>query len=118
MDEYNYAFENRQHYSDFIKNVCKTRNLVVKFSAQWCEPCNIIHDYCMDRFSQQDTTNTVCIIVDIDESDDVFSFLKQRKMLQGIPTLYLYRKRKDNYIPDESISGTNIIELDYFFNLI
>ena len=118
MDEYNYAFENRHHYSDFIKNVCKNKNLVVKFSASWCDPCTKIHSYCINRFDQEDTTNTVCIIVDIDESDDVFSFLKQRKMLQGIPTLYLYRKGKDNYIPDESISGTNIIELDYFFNLI
>ena len=60
----------------------------------------------------------MCIEIDIDESTDIFAFLKQKKMVRGVPTLFLYRQGKDNYIPDESVSGTNNVELDYFFSNI
>jgi thiol-disulfide isomerase/thioredoxin len=44
MEGYAYDFENRQHYFDFVKETCKHRDLIVKFSANWCEPCKKIHD--------------------------------------------------------------------------
>jgi len=115
MEEYTYDFENRQHYFDFVKETCKDRDLIVKFSATWCEPCKKIHDYCVNQFNSFDDTKVLCIEIDIDDSFDIFAFLKQKKMVRGVPTLFLYRKGKDNYIPDESISGTNNTDLTYFF---
>ena len=50
MDDYYYDFENRQHYFDFVKETCKSRDLIVKFSAEWCGPCKNIQDYCVNQF--------------------------------------------------------------------
>jgi thiol-disulfide isomerase/thioredoxin len=118
MDDYYYDFENRQHYFDFVKETCKSRDLIVKFSAEWCGPCKKIQDYCVNQFNSFDDKKVMCIEIDIDESTDVFAFLKQKKMIRGVPTLFLYRQGKDNYIPDESVSGTNNVELEYFFSNI
>lgn len=115
MEVYKYDFESRHDFIDFVKTTCVHRNLIVKFSADWCGPCKKIYDYCVEQFNSYDPKQVCCIEVNIDDSFDIYAFLKQRKMIQGIPTLYLYRRGKDNYIPDESISGTDINDLNYFF---
>lgn len=116
METYMHDFENRDHYKKFVKDVCIDHTLVVKFTATWCVPCKKIYDYCLQRFNELDKNNILCIEIDIDESFDTFAFLKHKKMIQGVPTIYLYRQGKDNFIPDESVTGTNITDLDYFFN--
>ena len=118
MEEYQYDFESRHEFIDFVKNTCKQKHLIVKFSAGWCGPCKKIYNYCVEKFNSMDKSMCVCIEVDTDDSFDIFAFLKQKKMVQGIPTIFLYRIGKDNYIPDESVSGTNIDELDHFFKSI
>jgi len=116
MDPYKYDFESRHDFIEFVKATCVQKQLIVKFSADWCIPCKKIEEYSVAQFNSFDSNQVCCIEVNIDDSFDIFAFLKQRKMIQGVPTLYLYRRGKDNYIPDESISGTDINDLNYFFN--
>lgn len=119
MEDYEYNFESRHDYFDYIKYICKNKYLIIKFTADWCGPCKKIQDYCLDKFNlYKENSNTVCIEVNVDDSFDIYAFLKQKKMIQGIPTIFLYKIGKDNYIPDECISGTDINELDIFFSKI
>lgn len=118
MEDFQYSFESRHNYFDFIKEECKQKNLVVKFTAEWCGPCKKIESYCIEKFQSIQSPNIQCVEIDVDESFDIYAFLKQKKMIQGIPTIFLYRKGKDNYIPDEIVSGTDENELNYFFSQV
>lgn len=118
MEDYQIDFESRNDYIEFIKEKCKKQNVIVKFTADWCGPCKIIKNYCLNKFDELDGEENFCIEVDVDNSFDIYAFLKQKKMIQGIPTLFLYKKGKDNYIPDSLVSGTEVKELDYFFNIV
>ena len=60
-------------------------------------------------------SNVLCADVDVDESFDLFAFLKQKKMVKGIPAMLAYEKGNHSYPPDESISGTDEKDLDDFF---
>ena len=54
--------------------------------------------------------------VDVDECFDVYAFLKQKKMISGIPTLLAYKKGNTFFAPDASISGTNESDINNFFD--
>jgi thioredoxin 1 len=50
----------------------KYKTVVVKFTAEWCKPCKMIHPFykqLSERYSKN--TNSKFIIVDVDELDDV-----------------------------------------------
>ena len=121
MDKYSTKFTSRAEYIAYVIAACKYTNLVVKFSAKWCVPCQNIQAYCLQEFDtmhQETQLQTRCIEVDIDDSMDVFSMLKKKKMITGVPTLFLYRKNNNSCIPDESVSGTHVVDLDFFFDNI
>jgi thiol-disulfide isomerase/thioredoxin len=89
---------------------------IFKFGAEWCGPCKAIKKY-IDSVSLVLPNNTMYIYnVDVDECFDLFAYLKQRKMIIGIPTLLAYKKGNTHFAPDASISGTNQAELMHFFN--
>lgn len=89
---------------------------VFKFSAEWCSPCKMIKKH-IDDVSLVIPDNTMYIYnVDVDECFDVYAFLKQKKMISGIPTLLAYKKGNAFFIPDASISGTNESDLNQFFD--
>ena len=54
--------------------------------------------------------------VDVDDCFDVYAFLKQKKMVSGIPALLAYKKGNTFFAPDASVSGTNETDINNFFN--
>ena len=89
---------------------------IFKFGAEWCGPCKAIKKY-IDNVSLVLPTNTMYIYnVDVDECFDLFAYLKQKKMITGIPTLLAYKKGNTHFAPDASISGTSEADLAHFFN--
>ena len=90
---------------------------VFKFSAEWCKPCQMIKKHIDDISLVLPSTNTIYIYsVDVDDCFDVYAFLKQKKMISGIPTLLAYKKGNTFFAPDASISGTNETDINNFFN--
>jgi thiol-disulfide isomerase/thioredoxin len=90
--------------------------LIIKFTAEWCGPCknikNITQKY-IDIFP-----NSIKFIeIDIDESLELYIFLKNKKMVNGIPAILAYYPgTKDNfYVPDDSCLGGNIDNVTKFF---
>jgi thiol-disulfide isomerase/thioredoxin len=106
------GFENRQEFLSFL-----SRNMgmiVIRFSATWCKPCKKIKPI-VDCFFASSPDCVTCVDLDIDENMDVYSFLKSRKMISGVPTLMCYTSINKSYIPDFSISGGAPEDLDRFF---
>ena len=105
-------FETRQSFIDTLRN---NSPFMIKFGADWCVPCQKINDYVHEKFLAL-PNNVLCADVNVDDSFDLYAFLKQKKMVTGIPTILFYDKGATSYPPDESVSGTDIEELNAFFN--
>lgn len=110
-------------YSEFTGNRADYLNLlkmneglmIIKFSAEWCKPCKTIKDFVIQKFAEM-PENTMCIEIDIDNSIDIFAYLKSKKMVTGIPAIFCYVKGNTSFAPDEFVSGSDPKEIDYFFN--
>jgi thiol-disulfide isomerase/thioredoxin len=90
---------------------------VFKFSAEWCKPCQMIKKHIDDISLVLPNNETIHIYsVDVDDCFDVYAFLKQKKMVSGIPALLAYKKGNSFFAPDASVSGTNETDLNNFFN--
>jgi thioredoxin-like negative regulator of GroEL len=105
-------FQTRHH---FLKLLEKNPGLIIiKLGAEWCRPCKTIKPV-VDSFFATSPDNVICCDINVDESDDLYSFLKSKKMVNGIPVILCYKKGNTNYIPDDSVVGSDPVELDKFF---
>jgi len=103
---------NVQHFSEILQE--NPGLVVIKFGAEWCGPCKKIemqvHEW-LNRMPE----NVMTIVLDVDESFEVYAFLKTKKMVNGIPAILCYDKGNTNYIPSDSVIGANPPEVDLFF---
>ena len=100
---------------DFLNLLEENPGLIVlKFGATWCKPCKIIKPV-VDAFFASSPNNVLCCDIDIDESFDLYAFLKSKKMVLGVPVLLCYTKGNTTYIPTDSVTGIDPNELDSFF---
>lgn len=103
---------NVTHFAEILQN--NPGVIIIKFGAEWCGPCKQIEQLVFDSFSRM-PNNVQCIIVDIDICFDIYSFLKTKKMINGVPALLCYYKNNLNYIPDDVVIGANKLQLNLFF---
>jgi len=90
---------------------------IVKFGATWCQPCKQIETQVLHGFSQM-PANVQCVTIDIDECFEIYAFLKNKKMVNGVPVILAYYKNRSDkafYIPDEVVMGTDIAAINVFF---
>jgi thioredoxin-like negative regulator of GroEL len=104
--------ENRDIFMDLL-----TKNpglIIIKFGANWCKACtqvkNVVHG-----FFVHSPKEVMCCDINIDECRDVYSFLRSKKMINGIPTMMCYKKGNTSFIPDDSVVGSQPQQLDQFF---
>jgi thioredoxin 1 len=88
--------------------------VVLKLGAKWCGPCKKIKDV-VEGFFASSPDEVICCDIDVDESIDLYSFLKNKKIVNGIPVLLCYKKGNETYLPDDSITGVDPMELHNFF---
>lgn len=88
--------------------------IIIKFGAKWCGPCkrikNVVHG-----FFASSPDNVLCCDIDVDECTDIYSFLKSKKMVNGIPVILCYKRGNLSFIPDDSVIGADPVQLDAFF---
>ena len=105
-------FESRH---EFLKLLELNPGLViVKLGAEWCGPCQKIAPL-LEGFFASSPDNVVCADIDVDESFDFYAYLKTKKMVNGIPVILCYKQGNTSYIPDDSVTGADLRELDAFF---
>ena len=88
--------------------------IIVKFGASWCQPCRLIK-HVVDAFFATSPKNVVCVELDVDECIDLYAFLKSKRMINGIPAIFCYKKHNTNYAPDDCITGADPANLHAFF---
>jgi len=87
---------------------------IMKLGAEWCGPCKRIEGLvksCMDQAPE----NTQCAVIDVDESFEIYSFMKKHRVINGIPAILCYRKGNVNYIPDDIVIGSDQNQVISFF---
>lgn len=107
-----------QSKDDFM-NLLKENpgHIVIKFGADWCRPCKAIKPI-VDKFFNTSNNSIYCIDVDIDESLDLFGFLKTKRIVNGVPAILVYKAGNEHYIPDDSVLGGNMDEVRLLFERI
>lgn len=88
--------------------------IVIKLGAEWCGPCKTIKS-AVHGFFASSPPEVVCADIDVDQCFDLYSFLKSKKMVNGIPALLCYKKGNSTYIPDDMITGSDSQQLHQFF---
>ena len=95
------------------------KTLLLKFSANWCQPCKSVAQLCTDNFSDM-PDNVIIVVIDIDEALDLYMFLKKKRMVTGIPCILSWHPVKDRdyekwYIPDDSVLSSSKPDHNSFF---
>jgi hypothetical protein len=88
--------------------------IVIKLGAEWCGPCKKIKS-AVHGFFASSPPEVVCADIDVDQCLDFYSFLKSKKMVNGIPVLLCYKKGNSTYIPDDAVIGADPTQLHQFF---
>lgn len=88
--------------------------IIIKLGSSWCQPCKLI-EKSVHGFFASSPPEVICADIDVDQSFDFYSFLKSKKMVNGIPVLLCYKKGNVTYIPDDTITGAEPNGLHEFF---
>ena len=88
--------------------------IILKLSASWCAPCAKIKPV-VNGFFASSPPEVVCGDIDVDQCFDFYSFLKSKKMVNGIPVLLCFKKGNATYIPDDMVTGADPQQLHQFF---
>jgi len=105
-------FQSRQDFMRLLDN--NPGLIIIKMGATWCGPCKTIKPV-VDAFFASSPSNVICCDIDVDQSTDLYAYLKSKKMVNGIPVLLCYKKGNKSFIPDDSITGSNPDGIDKFF---
>jgi len=106
------AFVNRDEFLKLLK--VNPGLVIVKLGATWCGPCRKIA-HLVEGFFASSPPDVICADIDVDESIDLYSYLKQKRMVNGIPVILLYKRGNVSFVPDDSVTGGDPGQLDAFF---
>ena len=88
--------------------------VIIKFGAEWCGPCKMIESFVEQWYSLM-PENVQCCKIDVDESFEVYGFLKSKRRINGIPAIMAYKKGNLTYIPDDMIAGADQAQIAALF---
>ncbi len=109
-----YQVLNRQQFQELLHN--NPGKVVIKFGAEWCGPCKKIEPYVKHVFETYKHNKTVqCIMVDIDDSFDLYAYMKTKKQVNGIPAILCWHKGNETIAPNDSVIGANQDLVTEFF---
>ena len=96
--------------------------IVIKLGAVWCGPCQKIKPLCLACFRHM-PPNVISFDIDCDDNMELFSFFKNKRMLNGIPAIFAYLFRKDRdpavwHIPDISVLGSDDNQIKTLFKTV
>ena len=88
---------------------------ILKFGATWCSPCKLVHPHVI-KFYEQLPVDVNVIDLNINISPDIYAWLKNKKMVSGIPVIMRFDSGNVSFVPDDICTGVDIPVLHTFFN--
>ena len=87
--------------------------IIIKLGAVWCGPCQVIKQDVEEMFEMM-PSNVQCLSVDIDDNLDFYSFLKKKRVVNGVPAILCYKRGNLSNVPDDYAIGANKEKLKEF----
>lgn len=88
--------------------------LVFKMGADWCGPCKkskaLIYS-----LAEQMPNNVTVMDIDVDDSFDLYAWLKSRKQVNGIPALLAYYPGNETFASNYAVTGADVNAITNFF---
>lgn len=91
--------------------------VVLKMGAEWCGPCKRIHREVVQGFAAM-PANVQKVVLDIDESIELYSYLKKKRRVNGIPAILSWNRGNDTDVPDDGVLGGDGQQVIAFFQRI
>jgi thioredoxin-like negative regulator of GroEL len=104
--------ESRDNFLEILK--INPGLFIMKLGAPWCRPCKQIAPI-IDAFFGSSPKNVLCADINVDESFDLYSFLKSKRMVNGIPAILCYQRGNVGYVPNDMVTGADPDGLHRFF---
>lgn len=101
-----------------LQNLAEEHVIVIKFTAKWCGPCKRIATQVEKHFLDM-PENVICVEIDVDECDELYSLFQKKRMMDGIPTILAFygdEPRLRFWIPDDSVVGADSRAVKKFFD--
>jgi thioredoxin 1 len=105
----------RAQFEEMLTN--NPGKVVLKFGATWCGPCKAIEPLVNMWFSKM-PSNVKCVVIDVDDSFDLYGALKSRRQINGIPAILCFNKGNLSYIPDMTVVGSDVEQVNMFFKSV
>lgn len=93
--------------------------VILKLGATWCGPCKQIAELAhglMHKIMNVYSGKVICCDIDIDESFEIYAFLKSKKMVNGIPAILCWDAGNVTFIPNDTAIGSNVNEIKLLFD--
>ena len=95
------------------------KSTIVKLGAAWCAPCSRVQPLFYD-FMERYRDDFFWVVVDIDESYELYSFLKSKRVVHGIPAFLRYDAKEEGsaaivHAPDDLVVSADPNQLGPFF---
>ena len=126
MEEENHEFEDKDDFKEYLKNM--THDVIIfKFHADWCGPCKAISPHVKTELTRINEDSRFkkswkLVHIDVDESFDLYAFMKRMKMVKGVPTILCYTKSgfdEDRfYVPAYSVVGAKAQPITQMFETV
>jgi len=112
--------EKRDDLKHYLKHA-PTEITFIKFGASWCRPCQMIAPTIKSLNEQvfKAKKEMTYIDLDVDQCSDLYAFMKQKKMIRGIPVMFCYKKTRYEdstfYVPIDSVVGASVSDVVNFY---
>ena len=115
MAHHIHAIESRAVFVRLLEN--NPRMIILKFGANWCGPCKTIETEVKNYFRSLPQDGSVIYgEIDVDQSMDVYAYLKANRRVNGIPVILCYvRGQTNGVVPTLSYTGADKAGLNRFF---
>ena len=106
------SIENASQLLQILKN--NESLVILRFTATWCGPCKRIEPVVQGWLQSMPATVNFYTL-DVDKNPEIYSFLKSKKRVNGIPAILCYTHGNYSYIPDEFVIDGDVDRVNRFF---
>ena len=99
---------------EFIELQKQNKSIFVVFlSATWCGPCKKIKPVV---YEEMKTCSYPCYCLDVDDNMEIYSGLKAKRQIQGVPAIVAFKSGNVSFIPDFTLCGGSPEDVKSFFS--